>query len=130
MSLIAVIILFFCLTTIASLSASIWLSKWADKAKSQIRSNNTVSSSNNQIRDMNIYSALGIVQGNKMHLDDLLQLSFHLLRFPRVCHAIDSEACDICCWSKAALDYSTWSTSCTYVFLRYNTHRSYHQSFC
>ena len=81
MSLIALIILFFCLTTIASLSASIWLSKWADKAKSQIRSNNTVSSANNQIRDMNIYSVLGIVQGSEMHLDDLLQLSFHFLGF-------------------------------------------------
>lgn len=72
--MVALIILFFCLTTGASLSASIWLSKWTDKAKSQIKSNNTTSSSsNNQIRDMNIYSALGIVQGNKMHCDDLLQ---------------------------------------------------------
>ncbi len=78
--MIALIILFFCLTTSASLSASIWLAKWTDKAKSQIRSDNTTSSSNNQIRDMNIYSALGIVQGNKMHLNDRLQSSFHFFK--------------------------------------------------
>ncbi len=126
--MIALIILFFCLTTSASLSASIWLSKWTDKAKSQIRSNNTTSSLNNQIRDMNIYSALGIIQGIIKCISIIFYFRF-CWRFSCVCHAIDCKAFDICRWSKATLDYPTWSTSCTYVFLRYNPHRSYYQSF-
>ena len=70
--MVALIILLFCLTTSTSLGASIWLSKWTDTAKSDISKNNTILSSNNQLRNMNIYSILGIIQGNRKHLDDLL----------------------------------------------------------
>ncbi|CAF1308417.1 unnamed protein product, partial [Adineta steineri] len=58
LTMVMLITLFFCLTACASLSANIWLSQWTDKAK---ENNNT--SSNNRIRDMNIYSTLGLIQG-------------------------------------------------------------------
>ncbi|CAF1159240.1 unnamed protein product, partial [Adineta steineri] len=57
LTMVMLITLFFCLTACASLSANIWLSQWTDKAKAN---NNT--SSNNRIRDMNIYSTLGLIQ--------------------------------------------------------------------
>jgi len=63
LSMVALIILLFCLTTSASLSANIWLSKWTDTTKSDISKNNTASSSKNQIHNMNIYSILAMIQG-------------------------------------------------------------------
>jgi hypothetical protein len=57
LSTIALVALLFCLTICAALSANIWLSKWTDKAKG----NNTLRM--DQIHDMNIYSALGLTQG-------------------------------------------------------------------
>jgi len=78
LSMVALIIVFFCLTICASLSANIWLSKWTDKAKGKALGNNTSasSSSSNQIHDMSIYSALGITQGNKVCFDDFFNLIF------------------------------------------------------
>ncbi len=64
-------IILFCLTVSASLSANIWLSKWTDTANGTKVKNNT--SSNHQIHNMIIYSALGIAQGNKMRFVDLFQ---------------------------------------------------------
>ncbi|CAF4075111.1 unnamed protein product, partial [Rotaria sordida] len=62
LSMIGLICIFFCLTTFASLSTNIWLSKWTDKMKVITTTNNT-SSRKSQIYYMNIYSALGITQG-------------------------------------------------------------------
>jgi hypothetical protein len=62
------IIIFFCLTTFATLCGNIWLCKWTDKSTR----NDTSSLSNSRIRDMNIYSALGITQGKNIYLDNLL----------------------------------------------------------
>ncbi len=62
LSMISLIVVLFCLTVCASLSTNIWLSKWTDKAKMEKVKNNT--SSSNQIHYMNIYSVLGIIQGN------------------------------------------------------------------
>jgi hypothetical protein len=63
LSMVTLIILFFCLTTFASLSANIWLSKWTDQAKIQVVRNYTSSISSSQIRNLNIYAVLGIAQG-------------------------------------------------------------------
>jgi hypothetical protein len=88
LSMGALIVVFFCLTICASLSASIWLSKWTDKAKGKTLGNNTSapsSSSSNQIHDMNIYSALGITQGNKVCFYDFFQ--FNSLTFKVFLHS-------------------------------------------
>jgi hypothetical protein len=74
LSMIGSIVVLFCLTICVSLSTNIWLSKWTDKAKMEKLRNNT--SSSNQIHDMNIYSALGIAQGNKVYLNDLFHPLF------------------------------------------------------
>ncbi|CAF1436131.1 unnamed protein product [Rotaria sordida] len=59
-SMITLLTIFFCLTTFVTLCTNIWLSKWTDKSTK----NDTSSSlSNSRIRDMNIYSALGLTQG-------------------------------------------------------------------
>ncbi|CAF3222819.1 unnamed protein product, partial [Rotaria sp. Silwood2] len=60
--MIVLISIFFCLTIFATLSANIWLSKWTDEVKVTTIANN-ISSRNNQIYYMNIYSTLGIIQG-------------------------------------------------------------------
>jgi hypothetical protein len=80
LSMVALIVVFFCLTICASLSASIWLSKWTDKAKGKAVGNNTSVSSSNQIHDMNIYSALGIIQGNKVCFDDFFPFNFLIFK--------------------------------------------------
>ncbi|CAF1415524.1 unnamed protein product [Rotaria sordida] len=59
LSMITLLTIFFCLTTFATLCGNIWLSKWTDKSTK----NDTSSLSNSRIRDMNIYSALGITLG-------------------------------------------------------------------
>jgi hypothetical protein len=65
------VIILFCLTICASFSTNIWLSKWADTSNGTTLKNST--SSNHQIHDMIIYSALGIAQGNKMRFVDLFE---------------------------------------------------------
>ena len=81
LSMVALMVVFFCLTICASLSANIWLSKWADKAKGKTVGNNTSSSSSsNQIHDMNIYSALSIIQGKKVCLNDFFCINFPIFK--------------------------------------------------
>ena len=70
--MMTLITIFFCLTTFATVCANIWLSKWTDRSPR----NDTSPSSNTRIRDMNIYAALGITQGNNISLDTLLHVSF------------------------------------------------------
>ncbi|CAF2155180.1 unnamed protein product [Rotaria magnacalcarata] len=62
--MVGLIMIFFGLTICASLRTNIWLSKWTDTVKSKTLTNNT-SSRSNQIYYMNIYSILGLIQGNK-----------------------------------------------------------------
>ncbi|UJR38757.1 hypothetical protein I4U23_031422 [Adineta vaga] len=62
-SMVALIILFFCLTVCAALGTNIWLSKWTDNSKVEAVKNVTSSSSNHQIYRLYVYSALGIAQG-------------------------------------------------------------------
>jgi hypothetical protein len=79
--MVALIVVFFCLALCASLSANIWLSRWTDKAKVKEEGNNTSSSSSSsgsQIFNMNIYSALGITQGNQVCLGNFLYSSFSI----------------------------------------------------
>jgi hypothetical protein len=61
--MVALIIVFFCLTICASLTTNIWLSKWTDQAKMTRAGNITTSSSTSQIFNMNIYAAFGLAQG-------------------------------------------------------------------
>jgi len=94
--MVALIVVFFCLTLCASLSTNIWLSKWTDKAKVKEEGNNTSSSSSSgsQIFNMNIYSALGIAQGNQVCLGNFLYSSFSIFEgFLRL----------LCSWPKSLL---------------------------
>jgi hypothetical protein len=81
LSMIALIMGLFCLTICASVSTNIWLSKWTDRTKMEKMGNKT--SSSNQIHNLNIYSALGIIQGTKacVCIDDSFHSFFQFLRF-------------------------------------------------
>jgi hypothetical protein len=77
LSMVTLLIISFCLTICAALSSNIWLSKWTDRAKVKAVANDT-SSWNSQIHDMNIYSALGIAQGNRVCLNKLFYSLFSI----------------------------------------------------
>lgn len=69
---VLVVVLVF-LTICVSLSTSIWLSKWTDRAKMKTAENNTSSLWISQIHDMSVYSALGIAQGFLIFAIQLIQ---------------------------------------------------------
>jgi hypothetical protein len=85
--MIALIVSLFCLTICISLSTNIWLSKWTDKSKMKTEGNNT--SSTSQIFNMNVYSALGITQGNQGCVDDFCHSSSKFLRYSYVYYAVE-----------------------------------------
>jgi len=64
--MIAIIFCLFFLTTLASLSTNLWLSKWTDRSKKEDPlSTNGTSSSISKIKGLTIYSILGCSQGKK-----------------------------------------------------------------
>jgi hypothetical protein len=76
--MVFVVFFLFSLTTLASLSTNIWLSRWTDHAKKETLSINETSSSSSidKIRGLTIYSILGCCQGNKYNLFLLLKIIF------------------------------------------------------
>jgi len=64
--MVAAVIFFFSLTSLASLSTNIWLAKWTDQTKKEtISTNETSSSSIDKVHGLAIYSILGCCQGKK-----------------------------------------------------------------
>jgi hypothetical protein len=63
--MVIIVVFCFCLTTLASLSTNIWLSKWTDQSKKETMSINETSSSIYKVHGLAIYSILGLCQGNK-----------------------------------------------------------------
>jgi len=64
--MVAAVIFFFSLTSLASLSTNIWLAKWTDQTKKEtISTNETSSSSIDKVHGLAIYSILGCCQGKE-----------------------------------------------------------------
>lgn len=63
--MVFVVMCFFTISALTSLSTNIWLSKWTDQAKKSTITMNGTSVPINQMHGLSIYSALGICQGKK-----------------------------------------------------------------
>ncbi len=69
--MVLIIFVLFSLTTLASLSTNIWLSRWTDHSKKETISINQTSSSSSidRIHGLTVYSILGCCQGNQFKND-------------------------------------------------------------